>query len=124
VHEVYGLEPALRGRLQSHFAGFKAPEGVVRYPLANKEPAEQQGEVLRHYGAVMEIEGRRLRLWVPGLAGDDGDWMLLPRRFLGRHARAGATFEVIVRDGDLAGGVFEFQPSSYAELEDLAPTLG
>jgi hypothetical protein len=97
----------------------------VRYPESHETVEHTvNAETTRHYGAVMDVQGSALKVWVPGITSDDGDWMPLPPRFFGRHARSGATFEVIVADGSLHDAVFEFQTEGYLELEDFAARIG
>jgi SAM-dependent methyltransferase len=128
VCELYGLSGLTRARLIAHFSGFKGPEGDARYPTATSTAAAPAipgtSGTLRHYGAVMDVSEQQIRLWVPDLTSSDGDWLALPRRFLGRHVRPGATFEVDVVLGDLANGFFQFQTDSYLDLHELAVGLG
>ena len=122
VFDLYELSASTRAALRRHFAGFAAPEGTVRYPPSDSRRTNDapHNDELRQYGAVMDVRPDEIKLWVPELTPEEGQWMPLPRRFLGRHVRAGATFEVTTRDGNLHDGLFEFQPDSYLELEDFA----
>jgi predicted RNA methylase len=124
VCDLYGLDERTKHRLREHFRGFVGPEGFLRYHQHLDERRPRQGDPLRHYGAVMDVGQDRIRLWIPGMTADEGDWMALPTRFLGRHVRPGATFEVVMSGDEIHNGFFEFQPDSYTELEDLARTLG
>lgn len=124
VCDLYALSPVTRSRLTRHFSGFKAPEGDVRYPTADAASVRLTGDVLRHFGAVMDVSADRVKLWVPDLTSSEGDWIALPHRFLGRHVRPGATFEVEVVNNDLALGLFQFQADSFLELDELTRGIG
>ena len=53
----------------------------------------------------MDVAADRIKLWVPDLTSRTSDWMPFPHRFLGRHVRPGATFEVEVVEDGLASGI-------------------
>jgi hypothetical protein len=121
VQEAYALPQAVRAALARHFAGERAPEGVVRYPpLPDTIPPEGGGA--RHFGAVLDVRDDEVKLWVPGLTPDDGKWMQVPPRLPGWLAAPGKTFEVIV-NGDLAAGYFEYQSREYLELDELESSV-
>lgn len=122
VADLLGLTAITRQRLVDLFAGFSGPEGGIRYPLSPAGaaiPSDRRKRLLRRYGAVMETNGDKLRIWIPGVTARDGDWMTPPRSLLGRLVRPGATFEVELHGDDIESAHFEFQRSSYLDLEDL-----
>jgi hypothetical protein len=118
VLDAYGLPPEVRVALARHFAGERAPEGVVRYPPLG-EPPSLETSPTRRFGAVLDVRNDEVKLWVPGLTPEDGAWMPVPPRLPGWLAEAGKTFEVTV-NGDLAAWQFAYQSRSYLELEGLA----
>jgi hypothetical protein len=48
----------------------------------------------RIYGAVLGVDGDRLRLWAPGYTPDSGHWVVAPEGFPEALRYEGATFEV------------------------------
>jgi predicted RNA methylase len=127
VITAYGLDTEAFARLAEHFAGVPAPEGSIRYPSLVEEPAQAAASGRhRSFGTVLETRDQRLRLWVAGVTGEDGDWLPLPRGFPGAQIRPGATFEVTLIGTDLDSGRFEFQSEGHLDFEDflLAGTGG
>jgi len=67
----------------------------------------------------MEVAGDKLRVWVPGLTEDDGDWISIPPNMPGWLCRPGATFDVSGPTDDLTAARYRFQAFSYTELGEL-----
>jgi hypothetical protein len=113
---AYQISERVQLALASHFAGFMAPEGSVRYPLSASDRAPE-GARVHTFGAVLDVESPgRLRLWVPGVTPDEGILQPVPSRFLGWHCVEGATFEIDV-DGVLADAHYTFQRRSYQDFD-------
>src|SRR6266568_1378888 len=78
VLRAYELPERVRRSIASHFAGFLAPEGNVRYPEPRASTLVEATGV-RTFGAVLGVEPRgRLRLWVPGFTSDNGTVQPVP----------------------------------------------
>lgn len=115
IESAYGIPDHLRRSLDSAFGGEVAPEGVPRYAPTVGGVPDHDGNV-NLFGAVLDIDGAGLRVWVPGLTPEDGAVVELPARFPGWLCRTGATFDISGSD-DLASADYRFQPRSYMEFE-------
>jgi hypothetical protein len=116
VWRAYKLNDETIDALKCHFGGFSAPGGE-RFPApVNREYPEPAAP--RHFGATIDAEDNRLRLWSPGFTSEDGDWINLPPRFIGWHCVPGATFEFYGED--LASASFVFQRRAFRQETDLA----
>jgi SAM-dependent methyltransferase len=117
VFRAYGLPERARRSIASHFAGFVAPEGSVRYP-DHGTAAVVETKGVHTFGAVLDVESRgRLRLWVPGATPDEGLVQPVPRRFMGWHCVEGATFDIDI-DEYLADARYIFQRRSYQDFQE------
>lgn len=116
VFQAYGLPQRVIRSLATHFGGFPAPEGSVRYP-APAAPATTDAPHTRTFGAVLDVEPEgKLRLWVPGATPDEGITEPVPQRFLGWHCVEGATFEIDMGTS-LGRASFAFQRRSYQDFD-------
>ena len=91
-------------------------EGLLDDVLGPAAIAQRPLRVGEQGGAVLGVETRKLRLWVPGLTPESGTTIDLPRRFPGWLCRDGATFDV-TGAGDLADAEYRFQARSWMEFE-------
>jgi SAM-dependent methyltransferase len=124
VCDALGLPPEAHVRLSRHFAGFRAPEGRVRYPSGGSKDAPHDSDVqTRYFGSVLDISSSAVRLWVPGITPDEGTTFDLPPQFPGWLLRPGMGFEVDVVSDGLSGGRYAFQARSYQSPENLLSTL-
>lgn len=111
VSNVYGLSPAASAAVTDRLAGVPDPAlgREPRYHLEEAHAAEPtaQEETLERDGCVLDVDSGRVRLWVPGVTEDDGDWVPLPHGMNGWLARPGSTFRVLLNEADhLATGVY------------------
>ena len=122
VWDAYNLADDMRERIRRHLAGFRAPEGRPRFEASvttGAAPAPARGA--RRVGATLDIrDDGRLRLWIPGLTSDEGDWVLPPSRFHGWLCAQDSTFDARVVDHDIAGAVYAFQRHTYRDADELA----
>jgi hypothetical protein len=116
VWSAYRLDSLAIDALQRHFSGFLAPEGMDRFPHYQVVRLGEETNANR-FGAVIDVEEDRLRLWAPGLTSAEGDWVTLPPRFLGWHSEAGATFELA--GPDLESALYGYQQKSYLGDREL-----
>jgi N-6 DNA Methylase len=118
VWRIYSIEDPVRDVLTRRLAGFRAPEQAVRYPTEQYllVPDIAEGDGITRFGSVLEVEGGRLRIWVPGITKDSGDWISVPPNMPGWMCRAGATFDVSGPTDDLTAARYHFQEFSYSEL--------
>jgi hypothetical protein len=112
VRDAYEIDSETAAALDRHFAGFIAPEGVVRIPFtAPRIPAQRAFGPKRRIGAVLDVDGDELILWISGLTPEEGVRMQPPEGFPGWLCAPGATFECL---GDcLDDTVFVFQPRGW-----------
>jgi hypothetical protein len=120
---AYRLSDEDRERVWRHFAGFRAADGFVRFDerttAANETPASRDVPLTR-YGAVTAVKEGAVRVWIPGLTSEDGDWVSLPPLMRGWLAEEGRTFRVADVEGhDLALGIYDFQPLTDRALGEL-----
>lgn len=111
---LYGLDDIELDALRARYAGIVAPEGVVRF----RDPPSTTAvtptvDALCTYGAVLDITPSDIRLWAPGLTGDEGDVVPLPPRFPGSLLYTGADFSVRADLGDLRHGEFQLHASAW-----------
>jgi SAM-dependent methyltransferase len=120
VVQAYELPQDVVQKLERHFRGFDAPEGGQRYRVSDAVETEtRSGVETRRFGAVLDVEDDRLRLWVPGVTDEDGSLFQLPERFLGWHCQPDATFEVSTVDSDLRLARYHFQARSYQSFDPM-----
>jgi hypothetical protein len=125
VWDAYELGEVVRQGLRSRLAGFRAPEGSVRFDLDGDEsvgrvPARNVSAT-RRFGATLDTdEARGVKLWVPGLTPPEGAWHAVPERFLGWLAAEDATFDIRVRADDLHHAIYSFQTNAYRSRDQIA----
>jgi hypothetical protein len=117
VCAAYELSQSDVAILRTALAGTRSPEGVVRYE-AEVTSDEAAGEPYRAAGSTLDAEDGRVRLHIPGVTSENGDWMQPPGRIPGWLARPGATFEVEVSAGP-RDWQFRFQHYAWMSGEDL-----
>jgi predicted RNA methylase len=123
VSTMYDLGP-VRKELERYLAGFEGPEDRVRFPPAEPRRGKALAPVLsRYFGTVLEVQGPRLRLWIPGLTGPEGKWTALPDRAFAALCEEGTSFEVRLVDKDLKTADFRLQAHSYEDVDELATDL-
>jgi N-6 DNA Methylase len=123
VAQAYGLPPDVVAEVERHFGGYKAPEGGIRYERQAPQGLPT-GVLTRRFGAVLDVEGNRLWLWVPGITEEDGNLFPLPQRFLGWHCVADSTFEVEGVGKDLDRARYYYQARSYQTFDELPRAAG
>lgn len=112
VRAAYEIDSKTAAELDRHFAGFVAPEGVVRIPfIAPPTPPPRATGPKRRVGAVLDVDGEELVLWISGLTPERGRRMTPPHGLPGWLCVPGATFECLGDDLDEA--VFVFQPRGW-----------
>ena len=118
VWAAYGVSEQDVRLTTARFSGELAPEGYVRYAESPASESRQR-PALRRVGAVLDVDGSYVRLWVNGLTPSDGVIVPLPATMPGWMARTGATFDVHgVQDlGDLANGQYTFQPMAWQDAD-------
>lgn len=124
VAEAYGLGDFAPEAVRPHFEGFRAGDGIVRFPVADDASSATADALfetgITRYGAVQSVAFAEVKLWVPGVTDEEGDWFPMPPRMPGWLAQPGATFELRTVDArDIAGGEYHFQPHSDQGLDDL-----
>ncbi len=118
VRDVYGLSEETREALDRHFAGYVAPEGAIRIsgPAFTYEKPQTHGP-RRRIGAVLDIRGDKLVLWISGLTPEDGVVTRIPPRFPGWLAFEGATFDCL--GDDLSSALFLVQSRDWMSDDEL-----
>jgi SAM-dependent methyltransferase len=128
VWDAYELDDVVRARVQAQLAGFRAPEGRVRFDLDEEDvrlnSAAWSTGPSRRVGATLDShELRGVKLWIPGITDPDGEWHDVPHRFFGWLATPDATFNVRIRAKDVHNATFSFQKKSFRTAEDILSTL-
>ena len=118
VWQAYGLDETFRDQAFRLLSGHRAPDGSVRYP-ASAAAVVQDRSMMRRIGAVLAVDGAKVRIWINGITPDDGVILEVPPRMPGWLVRPGATFDARRIDSidDIASASFEFQPMSWQTLE-------
>ena len=118
VWQAYGLDETFRDQAVRLLSGHRAPDGSVRYP-ASAAAVVQDRSMMRRIGAVLAVDGAKVRIWINGITPDDGVILEVPPRMPGWLVRPGATFDARRIDSidDIASASFEFQPMSWQTLE-------
>ena len=118
VWQAYGLDETFRDQTFRLLSGHRAPEGSVRYPPRAASVVEDRS-MMRRIGAVLAVDGAKVRIWINGITPDDGVILEVPPRMPGWLVRPGATFDARRIDSidDVASASFEFQPMSWQTLE-------
>jgi hypothetical protein len=118
VWDLYEVDEADRAVAIARLAGHPAPEGLPRYPEAALKPAIAHS-TFRRVGAVLDVEGNAVRLWVNGVTPDEGVLVPIPPGMPGWLVRGGATFDVtgVESAGDLYSGRFRFQPMAWQDTD-------
>ena len=122
VWEAYGVSLDDRSAAIGRLSGHRAPEGLPRYPRKVAR-GSAIASTYRRVGAVLDVAGNDVLVWVNGLTPDAGVWMPVPTGMPGWLARAGATFDVRGVDtlDDLNDGHFRFQPMAWRDLDLESP---
>lgn len=117
VWHAYGVDKSFRTRATRLLSGHRAPEGRVRY-AQSAHAAAQSKSMMRRIGAVLAVEGVKVRIWINGITPDEGVVLEVPPRMPGWLVRPGATFDARRIDSieDIAHASFEFQPKSWETL--------
>jgi len=118
VWDIYEVDDADRSIAVARLAGHPAPEGFARY---NQLPASSPcpETTFRRVGAVLDVEGNAVRLWVNGVTPDEGVLVPVPPCMPGWLVRGGATFDVtgVETIRDLSVGRFRFQPMAWQDID-------
>lgn len=118
VWQAYGISGAERAAAESRLSGQTAPEGLPRYPAPRAYPPVGHS-TFRRVGAVLDVKGNTIRIWVNGITADDGTTIPFPARMPGWLARPGATFDVTGVDSidDLVLARYRLQPMCWQDLD-------
>jgi hypothetical protein len=124
IERLYGLPDHVLHDLDQAFAGVRAPEGKPRYPgrgvavFTEVSPEDRSTDV---FGAVLDVEGGELRLWIPGNTPENGQPTPLTALFPGWLCVPGATFDVVL-GRSLETSLYRYQSRAY--LDTLGQPLG
>ncbi len=125
VWSTYDVDERCMARAQRLLADHLAPEGRIRY-TSTPIPDASESSMMWRVGAVHDVDGPDVRIWINGVTPLDGVSVELPHRMPGWLIRPGTTFEArhIEAPEDIECAEFKFQSMSWQTdpFEDLPTT--
>ena len=114
VWMIYDVDYDFREKSTRLLAGHEAPDGSIRYE-AQVPDRSRSKSMMRRLGAVHQVAGSTIDIWINGVTTSHGITTEVPPRMPGWLLRPGATFDArnIESVDDIAPATFEFQPMSW-----------
>jgi hypothetical protein len=117
VFALYELSENEIAAIEAHFSDREGPDGVVRFSGRQPDQKPPGPDAIYTFGSVLDASTAGLRIWVPGVTGDEGDLIRVPSRLPGALLDPGSTFNVLAEPGEISDAVFEYHASSWRSDE-------
>jgi hypothetical protein len=125
VWQSLRIETLTRESVERRFAGFLAPDGVVRYAPSIGTTERRAATPTRRgqstFGATRNVRPQEAQIVVVGITDEEGSWMRPPPAMSGWMLRAGSTFnaELSADEPDINEAHFSYQAMSWLDDEEL-----